>query len=267
MRKVTLEESKQIQVELLSAIHEHCNKHNIRYFLVYGTLLGAVRHKGFIPWDDDVDICMFRDDYERFFETFNSEQNGNAKAINCKTEKTYYLPFGKVIDTRTVLKERVESAGEIGVYVDVFVMDSMTGNAVIDSMKEKILLFLRNLLSLKMLPGSDKRKGYRKLIHSMLSGLPVNMNTVSNAMNAVARCKRRSGASAALANVDRREIKNRFSDNLFEELILLPFEGREFHVPAEYDRILTMFYGDYMQLPPEDQRVSLHEYDAWWKES
>lgn len=124
-KDISVEELKMIQLKILDSIDDFCKKNGIQYFLFSGTLIGAVRHKGYIPWDDDVDICMKRKDYDRFFSEFNQQRRDTLKAISAEIEKNYYLASGKVIDTATVIEEENNCAMPIGVYVDIFPMDNL----------------------------------------------------------------------------------------------------------------------------------------------
>lgn len=270
MRIIELEESKKIQLELLKIVHEYCREHHLTYYLIDGTLLGAVRHKGFIPWDDDIDICMPRKDYDLFFQNFGN--TANARAINCENDKSYYLPFGKVIDTRTVLKENVSVGTELGVYIDVFVLDDLSDNEKLNEKAIKKLKFYRNLLMVNILPDSDKRKGYRKVLHAVLHKVRflINMNVVSRKMNNIAKQlkndRRVTNCSAKLCNISSEGISRKYYTEDFDEVICMEFEDMMANVPQGYDRILKTLYKDYLQLPPEKDRISNHEYKQYWKD-
>ena len=116
MRPINVEELKKLQIEILDNFDVFCKKNNIRYWIDYGTLLGAIRHKGFIPWDDDVDIAMLREDYEKAAAIFNSQSNDRYIFQTPSNEKKTCYPFGKLIDTATVLYEYGETGVETGVY-------------------------------------------------------------------------------------------------------------------------------------------------------
>lgn len=270
MRPVTLEESKQIQFELLKKVHKYCKDNNLSYFLIDGTLLGAIRHHGFIPWDDDIDILMPRKDYDLFFQKFG--ERDNAKAINCETDNDYYLPFGKVIDTRTVVKENISLKTELGVYIDVFVLDALSDNYKENERAVKKLQFYRNLLSVNLLPGSDKRKGWKRIAHSILNKVIFlfNMNNLSKKMNNTAKQLGKNTKNppwfGRLCNISAAEIEQKLYPEDFNGAGDAFFEGSIFCAPCGYDRVLKELYNDYMQFPPENERVSHHEYNQYWKE-
>ena len=270
MNAISIEEAKQIQVALLKKVHQYCEENHLTYYLIDGTLLGAVRHKGFIPWDDDVDIAMPRKDYEAFFRNFGVRDN--AEAINCDTRSDYYLPMGKVVDRRTVLKENVVRGCELGVYIDIFVLDYLPADTQIYQKKIQKLLLCRNLLSLNMQPGSNKRKGYRRIVHAVLRRVCfwVNANHVSKKMNRIARSmgqdEGRKEYVAKVCNIAAKEIQMKHPTEDFEERITVQFENEWFYAPSGYDRILREMYEDYMQLPPVEQRVTHHEYEQYWKD-
>ena len=269
MRELMIEESKKIQLELLETIHVFCMNYGIKYYLMWGTLLGAVRHKGFIPWDDDVDIIMFRDDYDRFCRTFNSEY---AKIVECKSCDDYYLPIGKVIDTRTVLLENVKAPIELGVYIDIFVLDALSDSEKRNNIARRKLLLLRDLLMLNIVPSSTKRKGIRKIIYSILKPLSyvLNMNTISRRMDDIAKSINvnieTAKRFAPLLTPDPNATKNFvFSKSLFEPSAMLEFENKKFCAPGKYVDILKMRYGDFMKFPPIEEQVSHHEYKQYLK--
>ena len=123
--QMTLKEVQACQLEMLWYIYAFCQQQNIQYYLGYGSCLGAVRHQGFIPWDDDIDLVMFRADYARFEAAFN-RQSGPYRLLSVVTDDRYTLPLPKVIDTRTELNQTQQRDGlKLGVYIDLFVMDDV----------------------------------------------------------------------------------------------------------------------------------------------
>ena len=130
MKEIYLEELRVIQLELLQQIADFCEKNNIKYFLAYGTLIGAIRHKGYIPWDDDIDIVMPRDDYDRFLELYN-EAYPFSKVVDMYNTKHYGFAFAKVHDVRTIIYETQYAQDSFGVFVDVFPIDGIKGESQI----------------------------------------------------------------------------------------------------------------------------------------
>lgn len=170
MKQITQEELKNIQVNILDRVKAFCDANEIEYFLFAGTLLGAVRHKGYIPWDDDIDICMRRKDYDRFFEVFNTDRKDGLRAIDYKNEKGYYLASGKVIDDRTIMQETTNFDKKIGVYIDVFPLDDLPENVKELRRLDRKIKPYRNMLLLKIIKPNGKRSWYKDAILKMGGG-------------------------------------------------------------------------------------------------
>lgn len=119
MKEIDVDELKHIQLDMLKDVHAFCVNNNIKYSLAYGTLLGAVRHRGYIPWDDDIDIMMLREDYNRFVHSYD---NDIYRIEDLSTDPDYELPYAKVEDVRTVMKEFVNGSSSSGVYIDIFLL-------------------------------------------------------------------------------------------------------------------------------------------------
>lgn len=150
MRLISFEEHKKIQLSILRDIDVFCQKNQIKYFLAFGTLLGAIRHKGFIPWDDDIDIAMPRPDYNKFILSFNGMVD-NLKVLAPEIDLDYYAPYANVYDTRTVLEEKGTShlKFEIGVKIDVFPIDGVPTNKIVYCFVSSIMRFYNQILFIK----------------------------------------------------------------------------------------------------------------------
>ena len=151
---LSLEEIKRIELGILEYLHQVCEKHDIKYFIDFGTLLGAVRHKGFIPWDDDMDICMLREDYEKLQDYLIANPDERYEVMSYKNNLNYVYPFMKVQDNQTyLLEEDVRIDSNMGIYVDIFPVDGYEDDSVFkDKMTRLIKKRQLAVIHLKGLP-------------------------------------------------------------------------------------------------------------------
>lgn len=258
MREISnLEELKKIELNILKYIDMVCKKYSIRYFLAYGTLIGAVRHKGFIPWDDDADIVMPRPDYEKFIKVMKKEK-GIYRIIcleHCK--KDYSYPFAKVIDSRTIINEPWRPMKEkLGVFVDVFPLDGI-GNTEKETVKNaKILLKIAKLI------------WYIDTVKDTFKGRILNIigrKNLNRVFKHIAKknnyYKSKYVGTPSYPPNDFEIIKKEY----YLESKNVIFEDYNFPIPKNYDIILKKIYGKYMEYPPMEERKPQHPYDAWWK--
>ena len=260
--RIPSDELKRLQLSILDAVDVFCSQNGIRYYLAHGTLLGAIRHDGYIPWDDDIDIWMPRPDYDRFMDSFRSDDAPWFRTIDFEHDKTYRLPFGKVHDVRTVMDEELYE-NEYGVYIDVFPLDGFSGPHQISKGR-----FYRKLLNVKRWRWSRARAFAKNcamsVIRLFLSWLPVE--SILRKLDSNAREKPYDGAErvivATIVDID----KAVFSAAAFSSSARHVFEGRLLPVPMDWDAILRTLFGDYMTPPPSDKRTSTHLSTAYWRE-
>ena len=266
MKLITADEIRPIQLQIMDELDAFCRAHEIPYTLLGGTLIGAIRHKGYIPWDDDIDICLFRPDYDRLLREFQSE-SGYVELWTSDRTPNYLHPYCKAVDTRTVLIE-ADKKHAIGVNVDVFPLDDMPESIEECRAHVKRIKRVQNLLVLKYL---HLRKGRSPLKNAfvVLSRLPLmlvpNRPLLRMLTNLMTKYSPNPG-SKYVANLcgawGEREIFLRAD---FQNPVDGSFEGRLYRIPDRYDHVLRGVYGDYMQLPPESERVSHHAFVAYWK--
>ncbi len=258
------QEMKTCLVEILDFIDKWCSSNSVTYYLMYGTLLGAVRHKGFIPWDDDIDIAMPRADYEKFLKEFNSE-GGRYKAVDIHNNGDYYLQFAKVYDCHTLLREHMVGAIDIGVYVDIFPLDNLgTDISAARKVIKKIKPY-RDILSAKLLPEHKKRTGLRNFLAKVARCLPISRKQL------ILKIDRLSRTFENVSDSDEVGIicfniyvgKEIMPVEWFNNVSRMEFEGHQFNVPCCYEAVLKHFYGDWQQLPPLEQRVTHHDYEVY----
>lgn len=266
-KEINIDELKSIQLDILNEIDIFCKKHQIKYFLTGGTLLGAIRHKGFIPWDDDIDIAMFRDDYNRFVNEFKSV-SGCMDVLSIYSQQNYVYLFAKVINNKTILFEDNYTDFPIGVYVDVFPID-----ALFDSKRKcifwvRFISFLRLLYILKFLKIRRERVLLKNMVIASI-GLICKIIPKKNFLLFIDRLNqlfKKHTKSYYVANLcgawGTKEISCR--DN-FLTTIEAEFEGRRYPIPQGYEYILKDLYGNYKELPPLEKQVSHHHFKAYYK--
>lgn len=266
-KAINIDELKAIQLEILQSIHDFCQENNLRYFLAFGTLLGAVRHKGFIPWDDDIDIMMPRKDYESFVKSY---KHSYYKVYDYRLNEEYVHPYAKVADTRTLLAEKANMK-DIGINVDIFPLDGLadTKEASIDFLKS--LVPIKNKFRMKILKPSPKNVWWKRIAIHLSKILVINtsLKSLSKEINQhiIDNPHKDAAFLGTPAGTDPHAINNIYERELFDSYISLPFEGRYFMAPAGYDKILRNYYGDYMQLPPVEKRTSPHTLcEVYWLE-
>ena len=266
-QKIDFHEFQKIAKEILKSLTDYLDAHELRYYLAYGTLLGAVRHSDIIPWDYDIDIQMPRPDFDRFLALCAQEAVApHLKVFSWENYKNYYQPFLKICDTRTrlVITKTKHTHIPLGVWVDIFPLDGVT---------------------------ADEEKNYeiQSAAHKMLCAAQAPFNVTSNwkewlwqvprrwrgVFHAAAEDIKKENEIAQACPYDTSEYVGQIvssdadlSKEVFPKEWLNPAKTMQFgeytySVPAEYDAILRKQYGDYMQLPPEEQR-QIPSIGAYW---
>lgn len=265
MKEIKYDELRVVQLDILQNVHNFCIAHDIKYTLAYGTLLGAVRHGGYIPWDDDIDIAMLRPDYERFIQEYKDEV---YKFTECRLDKDVHIGFGKVEDTRTLVIEGGNTKN-LGVTIDVFPIDDLC-DTYEDSVKY-FRSFKWNWLirKVKYRELSIVKKWWKKIVVGFLQliTLPISVHnlTLKNIQQVIMH-KRPNSKYVGLVcdvSVSESEIMER---SIWSEYQQLSFEGMKFVAIKDTNSYLTTIYGDYMKLPPKEQQVPKHDFEAiYWK--
>lgn len=272
MRKVTdLQELKAIELSILKRLDGWCRQNGVEYYLAYGTLIGAIRHKGFIPWDDDIDVWMLRPDYDRFVAEFPEAQDGLGLFLNSvQTTERYNRVFSKVCDAKTKLVETC-SNNEFaeGAFVDVFPVDALPKGRVAASVRlTSLQLRKARLLAISSKePDHVSARSAKELIKSVARKLLGKSDPVK-AVEAFEHTARKSAidleASVCIPSPSGRLGRNlEVPGEFFSAAVDVRFEDMQAKAPAGYDALLRAIYGGYMELPPVEQRVGHHEFDLW----
>ena len=261
---IDIVELKSLMLSILKDVDAFCRKNNIHYFLTYGTLLGAVRHKGYIPWDDDIDIHMPRPDYMRFMKEY-SHKYYKAYCAEYTPEWDNYI--AKVCDERTIIDEG--HGDKCGVYIDIFPLDGWPKREMSRTVHYwTVRFYLRLWSSLHYTRFLTVERG---------NGIAKNVRIILSRFLALFLTSKKM-----LTKLTKTKMKYSYDDSQFVGSLtcgkwsMIPklicksfidgdFEGNKFLIPEYYDQWLTIIYDDYMQLPPEENRVSRHGFRAYWK--
>lgn len=273
MKELTLKELQMFSLDILKDVHHFCDKENIRYSLAYGTLIGAIRHQGYIPWDNDIDIYMPRTDYERFIKTYKSEKFQLAFFGNkCKFDSL--IAYARVFDNKETISKGAHWIAEpAGVWIDIFPLDGVP-----DDFNE-----FRNLY--QDLHDEWERIIPRKVQFERISHCPGFKNKLKLLQK---KWRKKNGLGghrmqkeynerivqipfeqanfwSQLTVMDNGPVEH-FPTSMFNERILLKFEDTQFYAIKDYDAALRAVYGDYMQLPPEKDREPHQSFiKFYWK--
>ena len=260
-----IREIQQMELGIMEYIHETCQKIGVKYFLAYGSLIGAVRHKGFIPWDDDMDICMLREDYEKLQDYLIANPDERYEVMSYKNNLNYVYPFMKVQDNQTyLLEEDVRIDSNMGIYVDIFPVDGYEDDSVF---KDKMTrLIKKRQLSCYTFKGITNTKS---LLNSLIRYISViifyftNTNKYIRGIDELAQSRKVDDYELVDYLIYKDMHKPVWKREWLKQTIMGVFEGKEFMIPKNYHEILTSDYGDYMQLPPVELRFSHHDFQLW----
>lgn len=270
MRKVPLEEQKRILVDMLSYFDSFCRKHEIEYSITWGTLIGAIRHKGFIPWDDDIDVMLDRKNYEKFLQLY-SEKDEKYPLLSLRNSKKWSHTYSRIQDPSTTVVWVDSSHNKLekhGVWIDIMAIDNVPSDELYNEAVKKYDLY-EKLGRISSALYVRKGAWWSNIIpwiahfvlfpfsHSFFLKAEEIMQSFNNE-----KCDRMFYWHMFFGGVFNNKpfpawmIQNGYIDVQFEGLIVRSIK--------EYDSYLRDIYGDYMQLPPEEKRVSTHVCDFYY---
>ena len=260
------EQLKQIQHAELGILKEFiriCDQHELRYYLVEGSLLGAVRHQGMIPWDDDIDVALFRDDFERFLEIAGQELHPPYALHHFSHTDGYIDYIAQIVDTTTCIESPYRRQVERKpLWVDIFVIDGFPTDSFLQKLRKGQLLYRKLLLMWSDMDHFVVNRAKRPLYERMLIRVGDALHTscflsTDRQLRKMNRAMRSCSANKTGHTVNfMSEYKWRtvFPADWYGEGRMVPFEDFTARIPNHSEEILSSIYGDYMQLPPEDQR-------------
>ena len=267
MKKLQLRELQMLQLDTMKEIHKFCQQHKINYYIIGGTLLGAIRHRGFIPWDDDIDIAMMRNDYERFVKLFAEESDTKKYFLqNYSSEKNFQPALSRVCIKGTYLDVPAERHLRIckNTYIDIFPLDNVPDNREEREAQKKDIQIVDKLFERKLgrvyVSGLF---GWKRIMKRLLSicmfYLPYSklqarrMQIMKRFSNIETKCV---CSTVSQYGYDRQVMDRK----IYGSPTLYKFEDTELYGPEHYDEYLSHLYGkNYMQIPPENKRVKPHD--------
>lgn len=262
MKVITDQEHKALLLDMVIYLAEVCKENNLRFFLEGGTLIGQVRHHGFIPWDDDFDIAMFRDEYEQLCQILSN--NKPYRIITHENSKGYSNFFAKLVDTRTkITSPDYYDSEDLGVFIDIFPLDKVPISKLQQFFYFNRIWYLRKISIFTILKNV---KISNPLFLPWLIFKRLNRIKIIEKANRIAK-HYNSSKSTELTNILGSFKKYvLFPADYYSETIYIEFEKISLPAPVGFDSYLQVIYGDYMQLPPLEERIGHHDYNLVWRE-
>lgn len=270
MREIEILESKEILYEGLKYFADFCESKGLCYYLAYGTLLGAVRHNGFIPWDDDVDVWMPRPDYDKLLLVFSKEICNNDWELNSEeTQSDYYTDSAKLSNRKTIIKpNRFENNFLYGLSIDIFPLDTISITEDRNIFRKKFFSTAHYYRMRKSLYFMTRRNNSRwqqtvnKLLNYFITKLvPNRCHEIHNEWTRKLREVDYTQTTWLSSYIENKCV---YKKEWFDNYCQMTFEKSKFRVPECYDEVLSEKYGCYMQLPPENDRKPKHNYKAYY---
>lgn len=262
-KKLDIDEIKEVELGVMDYIHNICREKGINYSLAYGSLLGAVRHRGFIPWDDDLDIALKRDQYDKLYQAILEDNNSIYKVVSWGNDSRYPYPFYRVYDSRTVYENNyIQNDIELGICVDVFPFDDYK-----DVNKEITKLDMYRRLSVYTLYGIRNKEAGIKNIVRYLMLVAFRLTRVKTWNKKLNDCSKVPVNSEYIDYLmESKKYSTKIDAKALDQVVEFKFEDRVYNIPTDYDHILTTIYGaDYMEIPPIEKRIQHDDFVAYIK--
>ena len=260
MKELTLQELKDIEFEILKVFDTFCKENNIRYFFAYGTLLGAIRYKKFIPWDDDVDVLVPRADYDRLLTLFKDSDKYRLFAF--EKDSNYRYPFAKLCNMTTRKIEFGYNNGvELGVDIDIFPLDSWDNDLDKAKSESRYIGNQMKCLGFSKLKKSESPSPIKRIVKSMVMILCKTFGSeyfIKKIISASTKPGLQGSAYVGCKTWCLYGERGIHRAEAFADSIEIEFEGQKFPAPIGYDEYLTDLYGDYLPEPPKEKQKTHH---------
>lgn len=250
-----------VQLIIMDDIHRVCKNNNLKYYMIGGTMLGAIRHGGFIPWDMDIDIAMPRDDYEKFVSVYSKQLDKHFSCHNYKTDKNFHIPHAIVVLNNSTVEYAIDrlnpQINRIGIYVDVLPLDLCPDEINLRKKQECKINRIKKIIYYKngLVYSKDNfiSKAAKRMLRIILFLLP--MKIVQDRLNYV-MMKYNSKGGGDICSMVSHYGYNKLSmpKQIFGDPVEVPFAGRYYYAPHDYIEYLKRIFNDYMALPSEEVR-------------
>ena len=270
MKEIDSDEFRRLTIDVMRFVDAFCRQNRIKYFIAFGTLIGAIRHKGMIPWDDDIDIVMPREEYNRFIRLMQEQKGKTIYQVNCyETDSEFYLPWARVCNNTTILLNRPHrKENDLGVWIDVFPLDNAP------ELQERVRWFevyqKKRAKVLYTIPTTYEKFSFKKQVLS--TGLlwrayygVRNFKKYRDDCMLWALMYNDKDSNDYMVPGTMYKMRLVFPKALFDNSVEVEFENLKLLAPAEYDSFLRIVYGDYMQLPPLEKRKTHHHFTPYYK--
>ena len=260
---MTIDEMKKVELEMIKKIDKICRDNDIKYSLIDGSLLGAVRHNGFIPWDDDIDIALSRPNFYKLREVLINNNYDDIIYMDFKTQKDCHYDIGKICDSRTVLEERdIYKVNNYGVFIDVFVIDGLPSNHKMILKHMKKIARFRNLRRYAIHTKLSKMNKFINVLFKILS-IPIKIYGYKRINKKIDKLMTKydynESEYVSILYSDVSCVKHKyFPKDFFEKIHYTKFEDAELPIIDNYDKYLKDMYGNYMEFPPIEKRCTNH---------
>lgn len=265
MQELSLNEMKKIEFNILKMFDSFCKDNNIRYFLTYGTLLGAIRYKGFIPWDDDLDVLVPREDYDRLIKIFQDTEQYHLFAF--EKDNNFLFPFAKICDMTTKKVEPGHNHNSaLGLDIDVFPLDAWDSD--LSKAKKEVKQIRRNSLFLNLikLEKPVTKNIFKRVVFIVAAFFCRLFGSGFFINNIIKESKKTSVSGARYLGCKTWCVygeKGIIPAEAYSDAVEVEFEGERFPAPIGYDLVLTCLYGDYLPEPPVEKRKTHHSFKAY----